>query len=385
MENFSRFDIFALLILLGVFQGFFIAWFLLKKKHRQQKKNLFLGLFSLALSGLILEVLLSYTGVMTKVIYINDFSEPLNFAIGPLFFFTFFYSIHPDKKLLHWPHFIWFVFYALYLVFYFVQPNELKYNSFLRCYHPKAQMLPVTMTISEDPMGIRGVVNQLTLFHFVGYLFASAHYLLKEYRAKGKVFWSLKRGKLNTYRWFIIHFLIIILVFIFVKVYFGRDLGDYFIASYIAFILYLISFSIVNRSGLFKESTGAEKIKYEKSGLDDDLKNDILRKLETVLQEEGYYKTNLASLVDISSKINETTHNVSQVINEKTGMNFFNWLASYRIEEAKKILSGNDAMKFKIEEIAEMVGYNSKASFNKAFKNITGQTPSEYRKLMQTN
>jgi AraC-like DNA-binding protein len=33
-----------------------------------------------------------------------------------------------------------------------------------------------------------------------------------------------------------------------------------------------------------------------------------------------------------------------------------------------------------IEEIAEQVGYNSKSAFNKAFKNHTGQTPSEYRK-----
>ena len=51
--------------------------------------------------------------------------------------------------------------------------------------------------------------------------------------------------------------------------------------------------------------------------------------------------------------------------------------AEYRIEEAKRLLK--EKMNYKVEEIAEQVGYNSKSSFNTAFKKITGMTPSEWR------
>ncbi|MDD4033491.1 MAG: helix-turn-helix domain-containing protein, partial [Bacteroidales bacterium] len=135
----------------------------------------------------------------------------------------------------------------------------------------------------------------------------------------------------------------------------------------------------VSRSSFFSELSVENTEKYRKSSLEASDKEDILRKLEDFVRNEKYYADNMASLPDLSGKIGETSHKVSQVINEKCGMNFYTWLAKYRIDEAKKILSGPERMKYKIEEVGEMVGYNSKASFNKAFKNLTGKTPSEYR------
>jgi AraC-like DNA-binding protein len=52
-------------------------------------------------------------------------------------------------------------------------------------------------------------------------------------------------------------------------------------------------------------------------------------------------------------------------------------VAVYRVEEAKRLLKEQPHVK--VEEIAEQVGYNSKSSFNTAFKKISGKTPSEYR------
>jgi len=75
---------------------------------------------------------------------------------------------------------------------------------------------------------------------------------------------------------------------------------------------------------------------------------------------------------------------VSQVINEKLGKSFFELLASYRIEEAKTILSDAKKNNLTIEEISEMVGYNSKTAFNNAFKKLTGKTPSEFRKSINS-
>lgn len=380
MENFYRFDIYALLILLGVFQGFFISIFLLGKEFNKQKHITFLALLTITSSLSSLEILLSYTGILTKIIFLNDFSEPLNFAIGPLFFLFVYYGLFPNKKILHWPHFVWFSFYLLYQIFYFIQPDAFKYNSYINCYHPGADLLPVIQKISDDPFGIGEVVNQLTFFHYLGYSIAAYYFLVSAYKQQHIPFYSFQSKSINSYRNVLFHFWIIIFGFLFVKIYFGRDLGDYFIASYLALLMYITSYLLIRRKAFFQSKRASVKTKYQKSGLDEDHKNLILQKLEDVMISEKYFASNLASLAELSSKINETSHNVSQVINEKTGRNFFNWIASYRIDEAKNMLTGKDATRFKIEEIAEMVGYNSKASFNKSFKEITGQTPSQFRK-----
>jgi AraC-like DNA-binding protein len=73
-------------------------------------------------------------------------------------------------------------------------------------------------------------------------------------------------------------------------------------------------------------------------------------------------------------------HVLSQAINDGLKKSFFEMTAEYRIDEAKRLLK--EKPNFKVEEIAESVGYNSKSSFNTAFKKITGQTPSEWRSTL---
>ena len=57
-------------------------------------------------------------------------------------------------------------------------------------------------------------------------------------------------------------------------------------------------------------------------------------------------------------------------------------LAFYRVEHAKKLIREDKNAKLTVEELAELVGYNSKSSFNNVFKKFTLITPSEYRKSL---
>jgi AraC-like DNA-binding protein len=120
-------------------------------------------------------------------------------------------------------------------------------------------------------------------------------------------------------------------------------------------------------------------IKYKKSSLSEEAKTAILKKIEVEFGMKGYCLNSMASLNEMSKNIKESPHHVSQVINEKLKMNFFELLAKYRIEEAKKILIKDKDKRITIEEVAERVGYNSKSAFNNAFKKITFKTPSEFR------
>ena len=120
--------------------------------------------------------------------------------------------------------------------------------------------------------------------------------------------------------------------------------------------------------------------KYLKSSLTEGSKQRILDRIILEFEINHYYSNNLASLSELAKKTGESPHHVSQVINEKLNKGFFELLAWYRIEEAKKIISDDHESKLTVEEISEMVGYNSKTAFNNAFKRLIGKTPSEFRK-----
>ena len=108
----------------------------------------------------------------------------------------------------------------------------------------------------------------------------------------------------------------------------------------------------------------------------------ILAKIYHEIEEKKYFTNNLASLSGLAKQINESSHHVSQVINEKLNKNFFEMLAFYRVEHAKKLIREDKDAKLTVEELAELVGYNSKSSFNTVFKKYSFKTPSEYRKSL---
>ena len=379
-----RLDIFALFIFLGVCQGLFLSYFFLKKKSRLDKSNLYLGLFLLSLSLLIADILLNYTGYMVKVIFIDNFSEPLNFAIGPLFYLFLRNAVNSEKSKRDWMHFIPFGLYLLYSIFYFIQSNEFKYNSFVWCYHPDWQCIDADILFSDDPLGIRNFINESTAVYYLLYISLGINLLIKKYKELGQSIFTRAKNELSLYRTYIIHFIIILILFVFVKTYFGRDLGDYFIASYTSLLLYIISYNVINKS-VFINNKGKPVLetKYSKSTLTEEQKSEILNKLSQLMEKEKYFKSNLASLEDISKRIRFSKHSVSQVINEKLNKNFFEYLAHYRIDEAKKLLLENQNQNTTIDEISEIVGYNSKSAFNNSFKKITGPTPANYRKNHQ--
>ena len=67
---------------------------------------------------------------------------------------------------------------------------------------------------------------------------------------------------------------------------------------------------------------------------------------------------------------------VSQTLNERLGLNFFDFINQYRVEAAKVALASTDQT---VLDIAMQVGSNAKSSFYTAFKKVTGVTPSQYR------
>jgi len=123
-----------------------------------------------------------------------------------------------------------------------------------------------------------------------------------------------------------------------------------------------------------------QKIRYSNNRLPRDTVRNIRTSLYEVIDREELYKKAYLSLDDLALRLNTTPRVLSQVLNQEIGMSFFDYINKKRIYEAMKQLSDPQKNDQTVLQIMYDVGFNSKSSFNTAFKKFTGSTPSDYRK-----
>ncbi|WP_299121441.1 AraC family transcriptional regulator [uncultured Tenacibaculum sp.] len=118
-------------------------------------------------------------------------------------------------------------------------------------------------------------------------------------------------------------------------------------------------------------------VKYASSGLNNEASKDIKERLLQFMKEYKPYLKPKLRIKELSEAINIPSHHLSQVINESFQQNFYEFINSYRIEEAMKILKDPKYKNYTYESIAFEVGFNSRSAFYTAFKKIHNTTPSK--------
>jgi AraC-like DNA-binding protein len=107
----------------------------------------------------------------------------------------------------------------------------------------------------------------------------------------------------------------------------------------------------------------------------------LLEKLNRVIHSEGGFRQEGLTITALARQMGEQEYKVRQLINSHLGFrNFSAFLNHLRIEEAKKALLDPPRGHLSIAEIAYQLGYGSLGPFNRAFREITGQTPTEFRR-----
>jgi AraC-like DNA-binding protein len=102
-----------------------------------------------------------------------------------------------------------------------------------------------------------------------------------------------------------------------------------------------------------------------------------LERVTTLIETNRPYLDPSLSLADLADQLAMTARELSELINRSLGLHFFDFVNGYRVEYAKTLL--NDSPKRSVMEILHASGFNSKSSFNTAFKKHTGLTPTAYR------
>ena len=72
-------------------------------------------------------------------------------------------------------------------------------------------------------------------------------------------------------------------------------------------------------------------------------------------------------------------HHFCKVFRKSMGLNLIDYINRCRVEHAKQMLLKQDA---RVSEVAFEIGYQSLSQFNRSFRSITGESPTEYRRRL---
>lgn len=109
-------------------------------------------------------------------------------------------------------------------------------------------------------------------------------------------------------------------------------------------------------------------------------KNNHILKLEHIISNKKRYLDSNMSLEQLSEELQLSKSHLSRIINTELNMSFSDYVNSFRVSEAKKLLQNEAFSKYTLVSIGLESGFNSKTTFNNTFKKFTGQTPSQFRK-----
>jgi len=130
---------------------------------------------------------------------------------------------------------------------------------------------------------------------------------------------------------------------------------------------------------IYKKRPFDKRKKYQGITLNPQFAEVCIKRLNYLVENEKIYLDENISLQSLAEKLNIQPYQLSQLLNEKMNQNFSDFINSYRIEEAKKILTAGGVDK-KNTAVALDVGFNSMTAFYKAFKKFAGMTPNQYKK-----
>ncbi|MCE7996177.1 MAG: AraC family transcriptional regulator [Roseivirga sp.] len=106
--------------------------------------------------------------------------------------------------------------------------------------------------------------------------------------------------------------------------------------------------------------------------------------IEKLIEKKELYKRQELTLSQLAEEADIHQKQLSFLINQFSGKNFFNFINEYRVREAQQLLINKDFEHLSFLGIAFEAGFNSKATFNATFKKVTGQTPRQFKTSKQS-
>jgi AraC-like DNA-binding protein len=376
--------IFRSLIVAGIAQSFFLILLLKsKEKNATSDKLLMIWLGIVSFQLLFYYDNLSPDPLAPKPLQLMGFAMPLLSA--PVLYF-YIHSLSFDHKP-HWPtrwgHWLPYLLFCLFGAFVSFSSTEgISFQDGLPHFGadiPRWIQLALPVPLALIP-GF--------------YTFLGLRVLIAYQKLLPENYSYTEQINLNWLKWVVLS-LLILFVSLFMLIRFGVNLGyvtkqNMFavVGSVLAFYVFFIGFFGLKQTTFLTdipvitniEGTAIPKATYKNSGLSSELVDDLFQKLIRHMTDNKPYLDENLSLTTLAQQVELTTNQLSQVINQETAANFFNFINGYRVEAVKEKLKDPAFAHYSILAIGYECGFQSKSSFNKVFKQLVGKTPLEFQK-----
>jgi AraC-like DNA-binding protein len=369
----------------GIFLSFFIVVLLLTKKPKSLTDNI-LAVWIAIIGIHLLGYYFKQIGYWETYPHLIGTTAPMPLFHGPMLYLYTLYSLRYDRKIrsADYLHFVPALAAYLYMskFFFFYTPEEkiLLDNGELKEYMLFSVVLLIAILISGITYAI--LAYRLTIKHKqkiennfsyreginikwlrncilgIGMVFLSATIIVLVRDALGFEF-SFNAD-------YIIYIILIGLVFYIG--YFGIKQENIFSSR--AHIEGIETFESVERVEHGKSE------KYRNSGMKSDLVAEMYGKLLMVMDEKKPYLDPKISLSGLAQILEISPNQLSQIINQESGVNFHDFINNYRVEEFIRRAQTNK--NFSLLALALDSGFNSKSSFNHIFKKQKGLSPSKF-------
>lgn len=384
LQTFPNFNAYSMPLLILIGQGYIFAIILFVRYYKKRKTSDFLLGLLLIITGLRCT---AYTiGFMgwydvyqnTKI---NYFLLDYSLILGPLVYFYVKSITNPafrfkNKDILHVVPWLVYVASQVYIYIYDVQQPGFD--------DVQNGILYVKINFSINLyLVIIGIISRFIYFFLAVKVFF-------EFRDKIKHFFSnTYKVELNWLRNFLAVYLFLFVLKIlfvginelFIQLTWTQNWWWFFIASIV--LVYLGMMGIFADLGKLSNLTFIESdTSVAKS--EEDLMP-FKQKLSNYLDSEKAYLSPDLTLSELSKMTAIPSNQLSKVINTGFGKNFNDYINEYRVEEVKSALSNPEYSHYSILGIAYECGFNSKATFNRVFKKLTGNSPSQFMNNKNSN
>jgi AraC-like DNA-binding protein len=360
----------------GIVLTFFLSILLLTKKSKT-KADQILVVWLITIGIHLLFFFSNFANRILEYPYLLGLNFPFPLLHGP---FLFLYTgaitnqLPPTKyRVLHFVPVV--MMYCLFLPFFFLPVNEKVF-----IYQNEGEGHETQMMILIISIIISGVV----------YVLLSLHLLNKHKRTIRNYFSSAEKINLAWLRYLVYGIGVTWLFVIFAD--------DVFIFNAVVVFVFFLGYFGIKQVGIFAQvlpesdtkelkltstnttetATESSAGKYLRSGLNEAAAKDIHMALTKTVNENKLFTNSDLTLTDLAKALAVHPNNLSQVINTYERKTFYDYINTLRVEEFKRLAALPESQKFTLLGLAHDCGFNSKTSFNRNFKNSTGQSPSEY-------
>jgi AraC-like DNA-binding protein len=138
----------------------------------------------------------------------------------------------------------------------------------------------------------------------------------------------------------------------------------------------------IDAADLFPAAVEPAPVVFSQPAADDVADQKLIDALMRLMADERVYRQENITIGALATRLKIPEYRLRRLINQRLGYRNFNvFLNNHRIEEAKAALADPTQAEVPVITIAMDAGFQSLGPFNRAFKAVTGVTPTEYRRL----